>query len=588
MCPDDPKKMVPGICGCGTSDDEIDPDTKVPKCISDKVDLCPDDPLKTRPGVCGCGISDEDDSDNDGTPDCIDNCENDPNKTEPGTCGCGIPDSSQNIADNDGDGIPNCIDECPESKWKWTKDNCACGAISYTINDNAICAQIIATPTEFLAFRDGWNDGSINSSVQTTALMLVNDINLGDVMNQEEASNWIGIGTEAHPFDGILIGKKLLSETQDPIVIKAVRMHGKTTETLILGNAEASNVALFGVTKAARIANLSLELSMLGKERVAGLVATAIDSRLSLIQYTSGSISAESMAGGIAATLSGGFIKNATVSSPQTPDDVTITVSSHDVGGIVAIAENAQISNTASYAQLSGQSLVGGIAGELHTTVLSNAFTIAPIEGGSYTAGLVALLNSHSSILNAYSASNVTCNAAPCALLNASIADFSTVKNAYTTGLIINNIPTDDLPPVDPPPEHDPESDEDEDPEAISIPVATLIASFDTQDNVTDKLYYWSQLEIPSIPEQAAQLKYVPAPIPFDYSSLVPSTEAGRLVTMLNENQTCYAEQSCAIEGVSVLNWISTSRLISTPDASQMTVSLPTFDLQAARASEDI
>ena len=36
-------------------------------------DLCPDDPLKTEPGICGCGVADTD-ADSDGTADCIDAC----------------------------------------------------------------------------------------------------------------------------------------------------------------------------------------------------------------------------------------------------------------------------------------------------------------------------------------------------------------------------------------------------------------------------------------------------------------------------------------------------------------------------------
>ncbi len=39
--------------------------------ISDASDLCPDDPLKTEPGICGCGVPDID-SDSDGIADCID------------------------------------------------------------------------------------------------------------------------------------------------------------------------------------------------------------------------------------------------------------------------------------------------------------------------------------------------------------------------------------------------------------------------------------------------------------------------------------------------------------------------------------
>ena len=57
------------------------------------VDLCPADPNKTAPGLCGCGVTDTD-SDGDGIPDCHDGCPNDPNKTAPGNCGCGIPETS--------------------------------------------------------------------------------------------------------------------------------------------------------------------------------------------------------------------------------------------------------------------------------------------------------------------------------------------------------------------------------------------------------------------------------------------------------------------------------------------------------------
>ena len=48
----------------------------------DNVDLCPDDPEKTSPGVCGCGVADTD-SDNDGFMDCEDLCPDDPEKNIP-------------------------------------------------------------------------------------------------------------------------------------------------------------------------------------------------------------------------------------------------------------------------------------------------------------------------------------------------------------------------------------------------------------------------------------------------------------------------------------------------------------------------
>jgi hypothetical protein len=103
LCPEDPNKVMPGICGCGVADSDSDSDG-VPDCE----DACPNDPEKTVPGVCGCGESDAD-SDSDGVPDCEDACSEDPEKTEPGVCGCGVPET-----DADSDGSPQCVD-CDDS-----------------------------------------------------------------------------------------------------------------------------------------------------------------------------------------------------------------------------------------------------------------------------------------------------------------------------------------------------------------------------------------------------------------------------------------------------------------------------------------
>jgi len=104
------------------------PFTFNPHC-GDACDQCPDDPTKLFPGTCGCGTA-ETDTDHDGTPDCIDKCPNDGSKTEPGVCGCGTPDTdtdndghllcndncptiANDQTDTDGDGIGNACDNCP-------------------------------------------------------------------------------------------------------------------------------------------------------------------------------------------------------------------------------------------------------------------------------------------------------------------------------------------------------------------------------------------------------------------------------------------------------------------------------------------
>jgi len=93
----------------------------------DSCDGCPNDPGKVLPGVCGCGTSDQDrdgdgvadcvlfppaaaDSDGDGVPDNLDACPFDVTKTAPGACGCNVPDT-----DSDGDGIADCIDNCRDT-----------------------------------------------------------------------------------------------------------------------------------------------------------------------------------------------------------------------------------------------------------------------------------------------------------------------------------------------------------------------------------------------------------------------------------------------------------------------------------------
>lgn len=116
LCPADPNKTVPGICGCGASDADTDGDG-----IANCLDGCPTDPNKTSAGVCGCGVPDTD-ADGDGTSGCLDACSADPDKTEPGLCGCGVPDT-----DTDGDGTPDCLDTCPTDANKTAPGACGCG-----------------------------------------------------------------------------------------------------------------------------------------------------------------------------------------------------------------------------------------------------------------------------------------------------------------------------------------------------------------------------------------------------------------------------------------------------------------------------
>lgn len=118
LCPDDPFKATPGVCGCNTSEADADHDG-TPDCT----DGCPADPGKTAPGLCGCGTADAD-ADHDGTPDCTDGCPSDLNKVAPGVCGCGVAET-----DTDADGSFDCQDGCPSDPNKTAPGTCGCGNV---------------------------------------------------------------------------------------------------------------------------------------------------------------------------------------------------------------------------------------------------------------------------------------------------------------------------------------------------------------------------------------------------------------------------------------------------------------------------
>ena len=148
FCPNDPHKTAPGICGCGIADTK-GPDG-IALCLTQNIDLCPNDPLKTLPGICGCGVAD-DANDGSGIPPCLkekfDLCPNSPDKTAPGVCGCDVPDT----LDPD-TGIPLCvvnsIDFCPNDPDKKKPGVCGCGVPDIDTDGDGVLDCIDACPND--------------------------------------------------------------------------------------------------------------------------------------------------------------------------------------------------------------------------------------------------------------------------------------------------------------------------------------------------------------------------------------------------------------------------------------------------------
>lgn len=95
-------------------------------------DACPNDPNKVVPGICGCGVPDTD-TDGDGAADCNETCDTDPAKTSPGVCGCGVSD-----ADSDADGTADCNDACPSDAQNDADGDGVCGNVDYCPGTNLL------------------------------------------------------------------------------------------------------------------------------------------------------------------------------------------------------------------------------------------------------------------------------------------------------------------------------------------------------------------------------------------------------------------------------------------------------------------
>jgi hypothetical protein len=135
LCPVDPFKVDPGLCGCGAADGDTDGDG-TEDCLDTDDDndgvLDGTDPATLDPDVCGdvdidncddCSVGTDDfgplpdgdpsndglDSDVDGICDAGDLCPTDPDKVDPGVCGCGTPETGS-TTDADGDGTVDCFD----------------------------------------------------------------------------------------------------------------------------------------------------------------------------------------------------------------------------------------------------------------------------------------------------------------------------------------------------------------------------------------------------------------------------------------------------------------------------------------------
>jgi HYR domain/Beta-propeller repeat/Thrombospondin type 3 repeat len=137
--------------------------------VAPQTDLCPTDPNKTAPGVCGCGTPDTD-SDGDGVADCIDNCPTTANPDQADADGDGVGDACDNCRnhanpgqeDGDHDGVGDACDNCRMNANPGQEDRDGDG-----VGD--ICDNCVATPNTDQADADHDGIGDVCDNCKTTA-----------------------------------------------------------------------------------------------------------------------------------------------------------------------------------------------------------------------------------------------------------------------------------------------------------------------------------------------------------------------------------------------------------------------------------
>ena len=591
-CPDDPDKTSPGVCGCGVAD-TLDPATGIPTCIVDSIDFCPNDPDKTLPGVCGCGVADAD-SDGDTIFDCVDACPDDPDKSSPGICGCGVADSRKNLTDDDRDGVPNCIDACPDNPYKQTDDGCSCSELAAVSGTQSLCAAIIDSAKTFVAMRDAWNSADPDVT-SVAAFILADDINLADSVN--DPVDWVGWGTAETPFNAIFFGNNH--------TISAAVQTASTQRQITLGNKDADDIALFGHADNAQIRDLIVDLSFAGKDGVAALIARANKTAVSNVRAAA-RISAQNNAAGLVAQAETSTFKQVYVQG-------SVSAENDFAACHIVLARNVQISQAAADCSVSGNRYAAGVASQLSSSKLVDVYANATVSGNAYASGMVGALAAHSSVLNGYAMSQVTCGEAPCALIVAYADEFATIKNVYAAGNFVDKRPEgkDETEQTEENFEQKskgeensqtngimPASDNDateetggteaatdggdaqnpsEDPETpvAQIPLAMIVASFAGADSVLSSVYYWSETQIPAVPD-VTEMPGVEPPVAFSFSNLRPVTaDAAYLPDCLNDALIC-SGADCAIDANACTRWTVGQISITLPDSGDvMSVLIP-------------
>ena len=174
--------------------------------------------------------------------------------------------------------------------------------------------------------------------------------------------------------------------------LSACDVTGKQSVGMLLGGASGGSVE-----------NCSVQGVVSGNRVVGGLVGTCYSCNL-INNKVAGTVNcAMDLAGGLAASISGGF--NVKISDNAVSCDVTGVES---VGGLTGSCNGPEISQSYSTGDVIGNNTVGGLIGYIYgTTVIRNCYALGDVEGERDVSGLIANIQSASLVENCYALGNI-------------------------------------------------------------------------------------------------------------------------------------------------------------------------------------
>lgn len=288
-------------------------------------------------------------------------------------------------------------------------------------------------------------------------------------INMTDASllphGWDPVGTEALPFTGTIDGQ------------------GKTLSNLTIPWSTRFDVGLLGVAKNVKVRNLNFSNVSVGGYRFIGtLIGRAIDSlEISNVHVTSGTITADSFAGGLLGYISspnqtfgpctylisesstalrlelkdqvgGGLVGQTTCWDPNsriskshsTGDIVPTGTDVARIGGLVGQSFQGTIEKSWSSGNISARAEAAGLVGFAWGMTIKNSYSLTNVTStGSVAAGAIALMMNGNYLENVYTSGTITSNWTHASGLVGSASGTNpivNIKNSFTTATLVNTL----------------------------------------------------------------------------------------------------------------------------------------------------